>query len=121
MENITFDDLGLLLGVIEIRMVLHILVHGLLFPILQCDIFTYSVSILIHFSYAYLKCEIELVLTLVAYIIIHLSCILLLVRLDLFTALCHNALVMNHVCSIMVFISNVDVTFSWLVSTPILR
>jgi hypothetical protein len=29
MENMSFDDLGLLLGVIEIRMVLHILVHGL--------------------------------------------------------------------------------------------
>jgi hypothetical protein len=43
------------------------------------------------------------------------------VRLDLFPALCHNALVMTHVCSIMVFISSVDVTFSWLVSTPILR
>jgi hypothetical protein len=42
-------------------------------------------------------------------------------RLDLFTTLCHNALVMTHVCSIMVFISSVDVTFSWLVSTPVLR
>jgi hypothetical protein len=28
MENISFDDLGLLLGVIEIQMVLHMLVHG---------------------------------------------------------------------------------------------
>jgi hypothetical protein len=28
MENMRFDDLDLLLGVIEIRMVLHILVHG---------------------------------------------------------------------------------------------
>jgi hypothetical protein len=46
---------------------------------------------------------------------------LLLVRLDLFTTLCHNTLVMIHVCSIMVFVSSVDVTFSWLVSTPILR
>jgi hypothetical protein len=63
MENMSFDDLGLLLGVIEIRMVLHILIYGLLFPVLQCDIFTYSVSILIHSSYAYLKCEIALVLT----------------------------------------------------------
>jgi hypothetical protein len=43
------------------------------------------------------------------------------VRLDLFTALCHNVLVMTHVCSVMVFISSVDVTFSWLVSTPALR
>jgi hypothetical protein len=40
MENMTFDDLGLLLGVIEIQMVLYILVHGLRFPVLQCDIFT---------------------------------------------------------------------------------
>jgi hypothetical protein len=29
MENKSFDDLGLLLRVIEIQMVLHILVHGL--------------------------------------------------------------------------------------------
>jgi hypothetical protein len=29
MENMIFDDLSLLLGVIETRMALHILVHGL--------------------------------------------------------------------------------------------
>jgi hypothetical protein len=29
MENMSFDDLGILLGVIETRMVLHILVHRL--------------------------------------------------------------------------------------------
>jgi hypothetical protein len=29
MENMRFDDLGLLLGVIETQMVLHILVHEL--------------------------------------------------------------------------------------------
>jgi hypothetical protein len=29
MENMSFDDLGLLLGVIKIRIVLHILIHGL--------------------------------------------------------------------------------------------
>jgi hypothetical protein len=29
MENMSFDDLSLLLGVIEIRTVLHILVHEL--------------------------------------------------------------------------------------------
>jgi hypothetical protein len=29
MEDTSFDDLSLLLGVIEIRMVLHILVRGL--------------------------------------------------------------------------------------------
>jgi hypothetical protein len=63
MENMSFDDIGLLLGVIEIWMVLHILVHGLLFLVLQCDIFTYSVSIHIYSSYAYLKCEIALVFT----------------------------------------------------------
>jgi hypothetical protein len=62
MENMSFDDLGLLLGVIETRMVHHILVYGLRFPVLQCDICTYSVSILIHSLYAYLKCEITLVL-----------------------------------------------------------
>jgi hypothetical protein len=43
------------------------------------------------------------------------------VRLDLFAALCHSALVATHVCSVMVFVSSVDVTFSWLVSTPVLR
>jgi hypothetical protein len=62
MENMNFDDLDLLLGVIEIHMVLHILIHGLRFPVLQCDIFTYSVSILI-LSLCLLKCEIALVLT----------------------------------------------------------
>jgi hypothetical protein len=34
MENMSFDDLSLLLEVIEIWMVLHILIHGLLFPVL---------------------------------------------------------------------------------------
>jgi hypothetical protein len=133
MENMSFDDLGLLLGVIETRVVLHILIHGLRFLVLRCDIFTYFMSILIHSPYAYLKCELLLCsLDLIACIIIALSCILLLVRLDLFTTcgvhwsdytcyLCHNALVTTHVCSVMVFISSVDVTFSWLISTPVLR
>jgi hypothetical protein len=43
------------------------------------------------------------------------------VWLDLFAALCHNALVTTHVYSVMVFVTGVDVTFSWLVSTPVLR
>jgi hypothetical protein len=34
MKNMSFDDLSLLIGVIEIQMVLHILVHGLRFPVL---------------------------------------------------------------------------------------
>jgi hypothetical protein len=34
MENMSFDGLGLVLGAIEILMVLHILVHGLQFPVL---------------------------------------------------------------------------------------
>jgi hypothetical protein len=34
MENMSFDDLDLLFGVIKIRVVLHILVHGLQFPVL---------------------------------------------------------------------------------------
>jgi hypothetical protein len=46
---------------------------------------------------------------------------LLIVWLDLFTALCHSALVTTHVCSVMVFVPSVDVTLSWLVSTPVLR
>jgi hypothetical protein len=33
-ENRSFDDLGLLLGVIEIQMVLHMLDHGVRFDIL---------------------------------------------------------------------------------------
>jgi hypothetical protein len=40
MENMSFDDLGLLLGVIEIRVVLHMLVHGVRFHVLYWDIFT---------------------------------------------------------------------------------
>jgi hypothetical protein len=63
MENMIFDDIGLLLGVIEIRVILHILVYRLRFPVLQCDIFTYFVSVLIYSPYPYLKCEIALVLT----------------------------------------------------------
>jgi hypothetical protein len=43
------------------------------------------------------------------------------VRLDLFTALCHNVLVMTHVSFVMVFVSSIDVTFSWLVFTAVLR
>jgi hypothetical protein len=34
MENMSFDDLEILLGVIEIRVVLYILVHDLQFPML---------------------------------------------------------------------------------------
>jgi hypothetical protein len=136
----SFDDLSLLLGVIEIQMVLHMLVHGVWFDVLWH--LHFYVSILIHSSYAYLKCEIALVLTWSRSMyydcsILYLaSCAawsihrlwsapvrlyLLLVRLDLFTALCHNVLVTTHVCSIMVFVSSVDVTFSWLISTPVLR
>jgi hypothetical protein len=142
MENMSFDDLGLLLGVIETWVILHILVHRLRFLVLQCDIFTYSMSVLIHSPYAYLKCEIVLVLTWSRSMYYNCSILylasyatwfvrrlwsapdilyLLLVRFDLFTALCHNALVTTHVCSVMVFVSGVGVTFSWLVSTPILR
>jgi hypothetical protein len=134
------DDLGLLLGVIEIRMVLYILVHGVRFDILWH--LHFSVSILIHSLYAYLKCEIALVLAWSRSMYYNCSILylasnaawfvrrlwsasvilyLLLVRLDLFAALCHNALVTTHVCSVMVFVSSVDVTFSWLVFTPALR
>jgi hypothetical protein len=34
MENMSFDDLSLLLGVIEIQIILHILIHGLRIPVL---------------------------------------------------------------------------------------
>jgi hypothetical protein len=33
-ENMSFDDLDLLLGVIEIQMVFHMLVHGVRFDVL---------------------------------------------------------------------------------------
>jgi hypothetical protein len=136
----SFDDLGLLLGVIEIQMVLHMLVYDIRFDVLWH--LHFYVSILIHSPYTYLKCEIALVLTwhhsmYYDYSILYLaSCAtwsvhrlwsalvwlyLLLARLGLFTALCHNALVTTHVYSIMVFVTGVDVTFSWLISTPILR
>jgi hypothetical protein len=92
--------------------------------------------------YAYLKCEIALVPTWPHSMYYNCSILylasyaawfvhrlwsapvisnLLLVRLDLFATLCHNALVTTHVCSIMVFVSGVDVTFSLLVSTLVLR
>jgi hypothetical protein len=76
-----FDDLGLLLGVIEIWVVLHILVHGLRFLMLNCDIFMYYLSVLIHsllrliIMWNLFLCSLDLV----ACIIIALSCILLLV------------------------------------------
>jgi hypothetical protein len=134
----SFDDPTLLLGVIEIQMVLHILIHGLRFPVLQCDIFTYSVSILIYSLYAYLKCEIALVLSWSRSMYYNCSILylascaawfvhrlwsapirlyLLLVRFDLFATLCHNALVTTHIYYVMMFVSSVDVTFSLLVST----
>jgi hypothetical protein len=34
MENMSFDDLGLLLSVIEIQMILHMLVHSIQFDVL---------------------------------------------------------------------------------------
>jgi hypothetical protein len=34
MENMSFDDLNLLLGVIEIHMILHMLVHDVRFDVL---------------------------------------------------------------------------------------
>jgi hypothetical protein len=45
-ENMRFDDHGLLLGVIEIQMVLHILAHGVRLDVL-CHLHFY-VSFLIH-------------------------------------------------------------------------
>jgi hypothetical protein len=92
----SFDDLSLLLAVIEIQMVLHMLAHDVRFDILGH--LHFYVSILIHSLYACLKCELLLCsLDLVACIIIALSYILLLVRLHLFAALCHIILVMTHV------------------------
>jgi hypothetical protein len=45
-ENMRYDDLGLLLGVIEIQMVLHILALGVRLDVL-CHLYFY-VSFLIH-------------------------------------------------------------------------
>jgi hypothetical protein len=45
-ENMSFDDLGLLLGVIEIQMVLDMLVHGVRFDVLWH--LHFSVNFLIH-------------------------------------------------------------------------
>jgi hypothetical protein len=132
--------LGLLLGVIEIQMVFICLIMA--FNSTYYDIFTFMWA----FSYILSLCLLEMWIALVlswshsmyhnrsnlylafcaawfvrrlwsASIILYL----LLMRLDLFTILCHSALVVTHVCSIMVFVSSVDVTFSWLVSTPVLR
>jgi hypothetical protein len=35
--------------------------------------------------------------------------------------LSHSALVTTHICSIMVFVSHIVMTFSWMVSSPALR
>ncbi len=113
-ENMSFDDLGLLLGVIEIQMVLHILIHGLRFPVLQCDIFTYSVSVLIHRPYAYLKYEIALVLTWSRSMYYNCSILyLLLMRLDL-VATCgvHRSYCTCFLCGLIC--SPLCVTMLWL-------
>jgi hypothetical protein len=41
MENMSFDDFDLLLGLIEIRVILHMLIHVVRFPVLYCDMFIY--------------------------------------------------------------------------------
>jgi hypothetical protein len=114
MENMSFDDLGLLLEVIEMQMVLHILVHGLRFSVLQCDIFTYSVSILIHSFYAYLKYKIALVLTWSRSM--YYNCFilyLLLMQLDLFAACgVHRSYCTCFVCGLIY--SLLCVTMLWL-------
>jgi hypothetical protein len=81
-----FDDLGLLLGVIEIQMILHMLVHDVRFDILWHVHFYAS---LLRHSLHMLTWNVKLLLCsldLIACMIIALSCILLLVRLDLFVA-----------------------------------
>jgi hypothetical protein len=77
--------------------------------------FSYTRFMLI-WNVKFLLCSLDLITCIIS----ALSCILLLVWLDLFTALCHSALVTTHVCFIMVFVSSIDVTFSWLVSIPVL-
>jgi hypothetical protein len=59
----SFNNLNLLLGVIEIRVVLHILVHGLQFPMLYCDIF-HLLCELSHTLYSTLTSNVEFVLVL---------------------------------------------------------
>jgi hypothetical protein len=79
----SFDDLSLLLRVTEIRMVPNILVHNLPFPVLQCDIFTYSVSFLIY-SILHLRVMWNLLLCSLDYHTMYYNCsILLLVRVKL--------------------------------------
>jgi hypothetical protein len=56
MENMSFDDLDLLLGEIEIWMVLHLLVHNVRFPVLYCDIFISLRA----FSYTLSLCLLEM-------------------------------------------------------------
>jgi hypothetical protein len=114
MENMSFDDLGILLGVTEIQMVLHILVYGPQFLVLQYDIFTYSVSILIHSLYAYLKYEISLVFTWSRSMYYNYSILyLLLMRLDLFTACrVHRSYCTCFLCGLIC--SPLCVTMLWL-------
>jgi hypothetical protein len=154
----SFDDLSLLLGVIEIQVVLHILVHGLQFPMLQCDIFTYSVRLLIHsilwlwVMWNLFMCSLDHCSMYYNCFTLHLASCVGEVCLDLFPWWVHwlfplfclpcsyefdhcsyglgpnkrkrfyvNALVTTHVCFIMVFVSHVDMIFSWMVSTPAMR
>jgi hypothetical protein len=108
----SFDNLDLLLGVIEIQMVLHMLGHGVWFDILWH--LHFYVSILIHSPYACLKCELLLCfLDLVACIKIALSCILLLMRLDLFAACgVHQSYYTCFLCGLIC--SPLYVTLLWL-------
>jgi hypothetical protein len=136
MENMNFDDLGLLLEVIEIRMVLHILdspyplwhLHLLCEHSHTLSLLAWNVKLLLYS------------LDLIACIIIALSCILLLVRLDLFAAcgvhwsdyscfLC--GLICSPLCVTMLWLwpmlfrhgvhFQYRCEFSWLVFTPVLR
>jgi hypothetical protein len=151
MENMSFDNLDLLLVVIEIRMVLHILVHDIHFP---CCIVTSSLTMWA-FSYTlsftlvvwnlfmcsldyhsmYYNCSIlhlascagevcwDLFSWWAHWLFTLFSTSLLLWTWSLFIwywskrdkeVLCH-ALVTTHVCSVMVFVSLVDMIFSWIV------
>jgi hypothetical protein len=80
MENMSFDDLGLLLRVIEIRMVLNVLVHA--FKSSCCNVTSSHTLWVFSYTlfYAYLQCGIYSCahLIIVAWIIIVLSGILLL-------------------------------------------
>jgi hypothetical protein len=117
MENMSFDDFGLLLGVIEIQwfpiswfMVFKSLCYNVISsPILWAFLYTLS---MLTWNVKLLFCSLDLV----ACIIIALSCILLLVRFNLFTAC--GVYWLDYTCLDLLHDKFID--YSPCVSTPLL-